>query len=169
MVIMGAVGLALIKDNEGLRLGAYMDPVGIPTICYGHTGPEVRMGLRYTKAQCETILLQDVYVHRTGLAKCITAPVNPNQRDAMVSLAFNVGVTRVCKSTLVRKFNRLDYAGAALEFSKWQYASVSGRTVVLPGLVRRRAAERALFLTPVDEHMVKGASAVSELQNITEG
>ncbi len=142
--IIGATGLGLIKEHEGLRTKAYLDPVGIPTICYGHTGPEVRMGLIYTKDQCETILIKDIAIHRRGIEKCVKAPITPNQRDAVVSFAFNVGVSRACNSTMVRHLNAGNYTAAAKEFPKWKFAG--GKA--LPGLVKRRAAEQALFLTP---------------------
>lgn len=134
--------MSLIKEHEGIRTSTYLDPVGIPTVCYGHTGPEVRLGQRYTLAQCEAILYEDIRKHRAGLNKCITRPLNQNQWDAVTSFAFNVGVSKSCSSTLVRKINRGDLAGAAAEFPKWKYAG--GR--VLNGLIKRRASERALFL-----------------------
>lgn len=145
--IIGATGLSLVQAYEGLRLNTYIDPVGIPTVCYGHTGPDVKLGQRYTKAQCEQILLSDIQKHRAGVEKCVTKPLTPNQRDAVVSFAFNVGVSRFCGSTMAKKLNRGDYIGAADEFPKWKYAKVNGRNVVLPGLARRREAERRLFLT----------------------
>lgn len=145
-LVIGAAGLALIKDSEGLRLNTYRDPVGIPTVCYGHTGPDVRMGQRYTHAQCEAILIEDIRKHKVGLDRCITAPLNQNQQDAVVSLAFNIGVSATCKSTLVRKLNAGDYVGASQEFPKWVYS----KGQKLPGLVTRRERERQLFNRPVD-------------------
>lgn len=141
--VIGAGGLSIVKASEGLRTSTYLDPVGIPTVCYGHTGPDVRMGQTYTRAECEAIVVEDIAKHRAGIERCITAPLTSNQRDAAVSLAFNIGVSRFCGSTLARKLNREDYIGAADEFPKWKYAG--GR--VLRGLVTRRAKERALFLT----------------------
>jgi lysozyme len=142
--VIGASGLTLIKVSEGRRLQTYIDPVGIPTVCYGHTGPDVRLGQRYTPEQCDAILLKDIKVHRDGVMRCTRVPLNQNQSDAVVSLAFNIGVSRYCNSTLARKLNAGDYAGAANEFPKWTYAG--GQQ--LPGLVTRREAERRLFLTP---------------------
>lgn len=145
--IMGSVGLSMLQAHEGLRLKTYIDPVGIPTVCYGHTGPDVRMGQTYTPAQCEAILLRDLAIHRAGIERCIKTPLTPNQRDAVVSFAFNVGVPKACKSTLARKLNARDYIGAADEFPKWKFGEVRGRMIVLPGLVDRRRDERKLFLT----------------------
>lgn len=147
-IVMGAAGLALVKEHEGLRTSAYIDPVGIPTICYGHTGPDVRMGLRYTPAQCEQVLLRDIQFHRAGMERCIKRPLTPNQRDAVVSFAFNVGVPKACSSTLVRHLNAGNDRAAAAEFPKWDKARVDGRLVALRGLTKRRAVEQALFLTP---------------------
>jgi lysozyme len=146
--IIGAVGLSTIMAAEGIRTKTYLDPVGIPTICYGHTGPDVKLGITLTVEQCKSILLKDIAFHRKGVEQCIKAPLTPNQRDAVVSFAFNVGVPKFCRSTMAKRLNAKDYIGAADEFPKWQYAKVSGRAVVLRGLVKRRSAERALFLTP---------------------
>lgn len=98
------------------------------------------MGQVYTKAQCEELLATDLVKHADGIAKCITAPLAYWQRAAFVSFAFNVGVDAFCKSTIARKFNAGDSAGACAELSRWIHAG--GR--VLPGLVKRRAAERAM-------------------------
>lgn len=159
-LVMGAVGIDMVKAHEGLRTSAYLDPVGIPTICYGHTGPEVKIGLRYTVQRCEAILLEDLATHRKGVEKCVTAPLTGNQRDAIVSFAFNIGVTKFCASTMAKKLNRRDYIGAADELPKWVNGTYdrpqknlqcrpikAGYACVLPGLVKRRTAERNLFLT----------------------
>lgn len=142
---VGAGGLLLIKEHEGLRTKTYIDPVGIPTVCYGHTGRYARRGAQYTAAKCEAILLDDIELHQRGLNRCITRKLNQNQSDAVTSFAFNVGVGAACKSTLVKKINRGDMVGAANEFPRWVYAG--GRR--FNGLVKRRDAERTLFLSPV--------------------
>lgn len=146
--VIGATGLSLIQDHEGLRTSTYLDPVGIPTVCYGHTGRDVKMGQRYTKDQCLVILHQDIVKHAKGVDKCIKVGMTPNQYDAVVSFTFNVGVSRFCNSTMAKKLNRSDFLGAADEFPKWKYAQVNGKPTVLRGLVTRRTAERNLFLTP---------------------
>jgi lysozyme len=143
---MAAAGLLLFTQAEGYSNVAYPDPAtgGAPwTICWGHTGPEVHKGLRVSLRQCEIWLQQDIAEHKARLAKCIRAPVNQNEADAISSLALNNGTDRICKSTLVRKLNSLDYDGAAAEFPKWVYAN--GKP--MKGLVRRRACEQKLFLT----------------------
>jgi GH24 family phage-related lysozyme (muramidase) len=148
-------GVALIKEFEGLRLGAYRDTGGIWTIGYGHTGPDVTPGLRINSAQAERLLLEDIGRFAALVDQAVTAPINEHQRAALVSLVFNVGPGRKGPggrsgiitladgrpSTLLRRLNAGDYAGAAQAFGAWVFAG--GQR--LEGLVRRRKAERALF------------------------
>lgn len=139
----------LTQQSEGLRLTAYRDPVGIPTICYGHTGPEVKLGLTLTKQQCDDILWQDIQKHqpvilRYNARNCIgNVPLTANQRDALTDFIINVGTGKFCSSTMAKRLKAMDYIGAADEFPKWTLAK--GRR--LPGLVSRRQKERALFVT----------------------
>lgn len=148
LAIIGLAGLSLIKSSEGLRLSTYKDIAGIPTVCYGHTGPALRYGMTFTKAECELILLHDIRVHLEGVQRCVHVPLTQNQQDAVVSLTFNVGVSRFCKSTMARQLNLGRYDLAALEFTKWDKARVNGRLVKISGLTKRRTAEKALFMDP---------------------
>lgn len=147
-LVIGGAGLGLIKESEGLRTRSYLDSAGIPTECWGHTGPEVRLGTTKTVEQCEAILRKDIIEHQRGLRSCISTSLSQNEQDALVSFTFNVGVTKFCNSTMARKLNAGDKLGAANEFPKWNKATVNGRLVALPGLTTRREAERRLFLTP---------------------
>lgn len=124
---------------EGTVLQSYRDPIGIVTACVGHTGPELRMGQRYTRQQCEDMLYGDLLKHAQAL-DCIKQPMTDGQKAAFLSFAFNVGNKALCDSTLARKANAGDMAGACAELSRWTRAG--GRE--LPGLVKRRAAEREL-------------------------
>ncbi|KGH22978.1 lysozyme [Comamonas testosteroni] len=137
----GAAALAvpLVQHYEGTVFSTYRDPVGIITACTGHTGPELKMGQTYTREQCEEMLYKDLAKHADALS-CVRAPLTDGQRAAFLSFAFNVGDDAFCRSTLVRKANAGDINGACAELSRWTYAS--GKQ--LPGLVRRRAAERQL-------------------------
>ena len=137
----GALALAapLVAYYEGTILRTYRDPIGILTSCTGHTGPELRMGQTFTKEQCETMLYSDLLKHADAL-NCIKTPLADNQKAAFLSFAFNVGNGAFCKSTLARKANAGDLMGACAELSRWVMAG--GRE--LPGLVKRRAAERQL-------------------------
>lgn len=135
----------LIKGSEGCRLSAYPDPGtgGEPwTIGYGHTGPEVHKGLFWTQEKADTQLALDVAHTADAVEKmCEGFPTTQGQFDAMVSFAFNLGTHTLAGSTLLKYHMAGDYKDAALEFGKWCHAA--GR--VLPGLVRRRAAEAALY------------------------
>ena len=137
----GATALAvpLVMLYEGTVLRTYKDPVSILTACTGHTGPELRMGQTFTKEQCETMLYGDLLKHADAL-NCIKTPLADNQKAAFLSFAFNVGNKAFCDSTLARKANAGDMMGACAELSRWVMAG--GRE--LPGLVKRRAAEREL-------------------------
>ena len=137
----GATALAvpLVMLYEGTVLQSYRDPIGIVTACVGHTGPELRMGQRYTRQQCEDMLYGDLLKHAQAL-DCIKRPMTDGQKAAFVSFAFNVGNKAFCDSTLARKANAGDMPGACAELSRWTRAG--GRE--LPGLVKRRAAEREL-------------------------
>ena len=138
------LGIALIKQFEGLRTCAYLDAAGIWTIGYGHTGDEVRSGLRIDVAQAEALLRQDLHVAEEAVRALVTQPLAQASFDALTSFVFNVGAAAFGGSTLLRKLNAGDVEGAAAEFERWRYAG--GR--VLPGLLRRRIAERTLFLSP---------------------
>lgn len=136
-------GLTLVKNFEGLELKAYKDSVGILTIGYGSTGPHVTQGMEITTEQAESLLKSDVGRFEKGVQELVKVPLNQNQFDALVSFSFNLGLGNLKSSTLLRKLNSLDYAGAANEFTRWNRAG----GVVLKGLTRRREAEKALFLS----------------------
>lgn len=135
-------GLALIREHEGLRTQAYRCAAGVWTIGYGSTGPHVTRGLLISAEQAEILLRIDL-VRFEAAVRRFALPASQNQYDALVSLAFNIGVDAFARSTLLRRHIACDFAGAAAEFGRWTKAK--GRE--LPGLVRRRAAERALYLS----------------------
>jgi len=142
---VGKAGLDLIKEFEGLELKAYPDPAtgGAPwTIGYGSTGPEVKPGLVWTQAQANNALADDVSKFANGVSGLIgAAPTTGNQFDAMVSLAYNIGLGNFRESTLLRLHKEGDHPGAAGQFGKWVKAG--GKTMA--GLTRRREAEAALY------------------------
>ncbi|HEY9761730.1 MAG TPA: lysozyme [Trichocoleus sp.] len=144
---INSAGLEIIKHFEGIRLKAYQDSVGVWTIGYGHTSmagpPHVTPGMTISAAEAETILKRDLGVFEKGVDDAVTATVNSDQFSALVSFAFNVGLGNLRNSTLLKKLNAGDSKGAAEEFLRWSYAG--GKQ--LPGLLRRRRAERALFLS----------------------
>ena len=140
---IGATAVALVVPvvtyYEGKVNRTYVDPVGVLTSCYGHTGPELKSGQTFTDEQCLAQLEADLTKHAIAL-DCVRKPLTDGQKAAFLSFAFNVGTGAFCSSTLVRKANTGDMPGACAELSKWVYAG--GKQ--LPGLVKRRAAERAM-------------------------
>lgn len=136
-------GVALVREFEGCRLDAYRCPAGIPTIGYGATGPDIRMGMVWTQEQADARLVEDLARFADGVERLVEVDLSDNQFAAIVSFAYNVGLGALAGSTLLRKLNAGDYEGAADQFPRWN----KGGGRVLPGLVRRRAAERDLFLS----------------------
>lgn len=137
---------ALIRRFEGLRTRAYLCPAGKPTIGYGHTGPDVRLGLVWSPAQCEAALAADLAMAGDAVDKLTRgAATTQGQFDAMVAFAFNLGAGKLGSSTLLRLHNSGNHAGAAEQFSRWDKATVDGVLTPLRGLIARRAAEAALY------------------------
>ena len=150
-------GLDLIKNEESLRLSAYVCPAGKLTIGYGHTGDDVYDGETITLDDAESILRRDVGRFETCVSG-VCDEVTPQQFSAMVSLAFNIGENAFRKSSVARLHNRRAYSEAGQAFALWNKAG--GK--VLPGLVRRRAAEATLYLTNKDESEPPPATASGE-------
>lgn len=145
-----AAGIDLIKQFEGCRLKAYPDPAtgGEPyTIGWGLTSAagiiKVTPGLRITQEQADAYLVQSLAKYEQAVSKALKRTPTPNEHGAMVSLCFNIGPGAFAKSSVVRKFNAGDTAGAANSFLLWNKAA--GK--VMAGLTRRREAEKKLFLT----------------------
>lgn len=137
-------GIDLIKQFEGCRLTAYKCPSGVYTIGYGHT-KGVTKGQKISQERANSLLGQDIKEYENAVNRLISAPLNQNQFDALVSFCFNCGVGAFKTSTLRKKLNAKDYQGAANEFPRWN----KGGGKVLKGLVKRRAAEQKLFNTPI--------------------
>ena len=138
-----AAGLDLIKGFESYSATAYLCPAKVLTIGYGHTGSDVKPGMRITVQRGMELLAQDVNRFERAVNRLVTVPLTQGQFDALVSFAFNVGegAGGLQTSTLLKKLNARDYAGAAAQFNLWN----KSKGKVLAGLVRRRAAERKMF------------------------
>lgn len=134
-------GLNLIKHFEGLWLRAYKCPANIWTIGYGHTTGVCPDDV-ITEDQAISLLRKDIAESERAVNQYVHVPLTQNQFDALVSFVFNLGVGNFSTSTLLKKINAGDYDGAAREFGRW----VNAGGKALPGLVRRRKAESALFL-----------------------
>ncbi len=133
-------GLDLIKSFEGLRLSAYKCPADVWTIGYGTTAG-VKPGQTITKERAEDLLRADVKRFEDQVLRLVKVPLTQGQFDALVSFTYNLGAANLGNSTLLRLLNAGDYKAAAAQFDRWTKAG--GKE--LPGLVKRRAAERALF------------------------
>jgi len=139
--LSGAIGMAgaLVVWFEGRSLVAYLDPVGIPTICEGVT-QGVRLGDVATPAECDALLEKELTIALSAVERQVRVPLPDARRAALASFVYNVGEGQFSRSTLLRKLNAGDAAGACAELSRWVYAG--GKQ--LAGLVKRRAAEREL-------------------------
>ena len=134
--------VALVAEFEGFRSDAYLCPAKVPTLGYGFT-KGVKIGDKITREEADTRLLRELDEFANGVRKIVKVSVTQCQFDALVSFAFNVGVTDLKESTLLKMLNAGDSQGAANQFLRWNKAG--GK--VLPGLTRRRQAEKDLFLS----------------------
>lgn len=132
-----AAGLISIATWEGFKEEAYIPvPGDVPTIGFGST-EGVKLGDTISVPDALNRLEKDVRVAEDAVRSCVTVPLTQGEMDAYTSLAYNIGKTNFCGSTLVKKLNAGDYQGACAELKRWVY--VDGR--VVQGLVNRREAE----------------------------
>ena len=140
--------IELIKRFEGFSAKPYLCPAGVPTIGYGSTRdtdgkPITLQHPPITETQAVSLLMATLVTYEDAVNRYVKVPLNQNQFDALVDFAYNAGAKNLLTSTLLRKLNAGDYAGASKEFGKWVY----GGTKKLNGLVKRREAERQLFIS----------------------
>jgi lysozyme len=139
--------IKLIQDSEGFRAKPYLCPAGVPTIGYGSTiyenGTHVKLSdPEITEERAVEILFDQLKKYENAVNRYVHVPINQNQFDALVDFAYNAGAGNLQRSTLLRKLNAGDYEGASHEFGRWVY----GGGKKLNGLVKRREAERNLFM-----------------------
>ena len=140
----------IVQTAEGKKNQAYPDPAtgGDPwTIGYGHTGPEVHEGLYWDDPTCEENLVKDLVWAVECINRHVTVALTQDEFDALVDFVYNVGGPGFTNSTLLKKLEAGDYAGAADEFDKWDHAA--GR--VVQGLLNRRQRETDLFKQGMEE------------------
>ena len=140
-------GIKMVKSFEGIALKPYLCPANVWTVGYGatrsSTGGPIDPDIEpITEAEAEALLIRDLENSEGWVSRLIKTALTENQFSALTSFTFNVGCSALMRSTLRMKVNKEEYQGAADEFPKWRIAG--GR--ILAGLVRRRAAEQALFL-----------------------
>jgi lysozyme len=145
--MIGDKGLKLIKEFEGCKLDAYLCPANVWTVGYGATGSGITKGTKWTMQQAEDDLKRRLNTIGLWLDGQLKKPANQNQKDAMISLIYNIGQSAFKNSSVLRFFNAGDTSKAAESFLMWNKATVNGKKVVLAGLQRRREAEKALFLS----------------------
>lgn len=136
-----ALAAPFVAQFEGLRLKAYLDAVGIPTICYGETD-NVRLGQVKSKAECDTMLSMRLAYFGYEVQKEVPYTIPSNTHAALASWTYNVGAGAMRKSTLMKYMRAGNIKAACNELPKWNKAG--GR--VLAGLTKRREAERRLCL-----------------------
>lgn len=143
-------GLDLIKLFEGCKLTAYQCPAGIWTIGWGTTEPiqgkAICKGMTITQKQADQLLLDNLIQYEQGVTKAVKVKLNQNQFDALVSFTYNCGIQALQRSDLLIYVNQKDFLKAANEFERWNKAN----GVVLGGLIKRRKAEKELFLSTVN-------------------
>lgn len=141
----------MTKSFEGLRLTAYLDCAGIWTIGYGHTGPDVTADKSITELEAECLLRADLATAVTCVNRVVNVPIAQHQFDALVDFCFNAGRGNLLSSTLLRLINLGDFTRAVAQFTLWVHAD--GKVVA--GLVRRRKAEAALFVSSSQPSLVE--------------
>jgi len=139
--------IALIKGFEGLRRSAARLADGRWTIGYGHT-KFAREGVEITEKDAEALLIYDLIEVVGAVNDLVFSPVSQNQFDALVSFASNIGIDNFRTSAVLRRINEGELIKAAFAIETWRRADFAGEAIVIDALVRRRAAEKALFLTP---------------------
>lgn len=141
-IAVSAIGIASIAGYEGLKTVAYLDPVGIPTICYGYT-KDVFLGMTKTVSECQFLLKEEIEATTQHILSVYKGPLSQGELDAYVSFAYNVGTGNFDNSTLLKKLKAGDRIGACHQLKRWVYAK--GKK--LKGLVARRAAEMKVCLS----------------------
>lgn len=142
-------GINLIKWAERFVPHIYPCPAGYPTIGWGHVvkdNEKEQFAQGITEEEGEILLSNDLKQYELSVCRLITVPLDDCMYDALVDFTFNEGGGALQRSTLRQKLNRKEYSDAADALLKWEWARVKGKWVKLPGLVKRREAERWLFL-----------------------
>ncbi|HDS5480421.1 TPA: lysozyme [Serratia liquefaciens] len=135
-----AIAAVLIPSLEGVEYKPYRDVVGVLTVCYGHTGSDIIPTKTYTPAECKTMLDKDLVPFARSVERSVKVPASEYQKAALISFSYNVGVKAFESSTLLKKLNAGDSAGACDEMRRWNKAG--GK--VWKGLINRREVEREI-------------------------
>lgn len=153
--LVTASSLAFVAGWEGHEPKPYKDIAGVLTVCNGYTGADIDPNKIYGKAECDALLIKELTIHGKAVLACVHVPLNQNQYNALVSLAYNVGAGAVCRSGLPKNkhlidlFNDGNYEAGCNRIMAYNKARVNGKLVVVRGLTNRRTAERNMCLTPI--------------------
>ncbi|MFQ6256848.1 lysozyme [Yersinia enterocolitica] len=140
-----AIAIVLLGGSDGLEGREYMpyrDVVGVLTVCDGHTGKDIVPSKRYSDAECDALLHQDLIPVFAAIDRIVNVPMSDFRKAALASFGYNVGITAMTNSTMVKKLNRGDTSGACDELRRW----IKAGGKVWKGLVNRREVERELCL-----------------------
>jgi lysozyme len=147
--LVSETGLQLVMSFEGYRRSSAVLADGRWTIGYGHT-KSARRGASVSEADARALLVYDMMEVAELLEAVVFTPLNQNQFDALASFAFNIGLDNFRHSTVLQRVNQGVLLHAAYAIEQWRKADLDGEAIVVDGLVRRRAMEKTLFLTPPD-------------------
>ena len=144
-------GAFIIAPFEGKENKAYIDPVGIVTVCYGNTGKEAVLGNTYSEEQCLDQMATDLKEHDKQLMSVVKVPFKSDyQHAAVLSFVYNAGIGNFSSSTMLKKLNAKDYDGACQELTKWVYA----KKKMLKGLVIRRSKEYKFCMNEIPVEVI---------------
>lgn len=135
-------GVFLTAPSEGMHNQVYIDPVGIATACLGHTGPEVKVGQKYTDLECLNTFTKDLGEAEEDVDASIHVPLNVYQKAALIDFAFNLGRHKLQTSSMAKLFNQGQYTEGCKQLVAWVYAGKKK----LPGLEIRRQKELGFCL-----------------------
>ncbi|HHX8939390.1 TPA: lysozyme [Yersinia enterocolitica] len=141
-----AIAIALVGGSDGLEGREYMpyrDVVGVLTVCDGHTGKDIIPSKRYSDAECDALLHKDLIPVFAAIDRIVKVPMSDFRKAALASFGYNVGITAMTNSTMVKKLNRGDTSGACDELRRW----IKAGGKLWKGLVNRREVEREVILT----------------------
>lgn len=139
-------GIEMIKQFEGFRPTVYNDVTGHETIGFGHlVKPGETFPIPLSEMRATLLMMDDMHEHEMGLREHVRVRLTQYQYDALCSLSYNIGADAFKRSSLLRALNSGDYTSAANHFDSWKYSN----GIELDGLIKRRAAEKRLFLKGV--------------------
>ena len=155
--------IAEIARSESCKLKAYRCPAGVPTIGWGHTRG-VKMGDACTQEQADAWLVEDLTEFTDGVQRVLKRDASESELGALVSLAYNIGLSGFSRSTVLKRHNEGDRQSAARAFALWNKSRINGVLQVVDGLTSRRAREAALYLSDDSQPMPQEVEPESSLK-----